>query len=576
MKVPSVLAALSLATVAAAAGSSVKGSKHDLSVSGPGPIRAVSETQSCVFCHVSHGGTGPGKLSARPDVADTHRSYQSTTLRGRAGVPTGTTRVCLSCHDGTIAVGQTRRGTIAVTGAGAGGRIPETRRSNLGTDLRGTHPVSMPVAPGRRIHAPPDARVSLDARGEVQCTSCHDPHSEFGGSPEGFFLVRPTARAELCVTCHEIGRAGVHASSPRPFTAAQGNEGGYASVADAGCRACHRSHAADPGGRLLSRGRDEADDALCLRCHGGASGGSADVARQLSKPSSHAAALGRRVHDASEGPDVADHRLPEQSASAPRHVACVDCHEPHEATRSPAAAPIAPGALRGVWGIDASGREADPARLEYEVCFKCHGDSANIPARTGLGVPRRGSDERNLRRAFDPGALSYHPVVAPVANGDVPSLTAGFRPGSQVYCTDCHASDDGAGAGGKGASGPHGSVYAPLLERNYDTVFAAESPFTYALCYKCHDRGVLLSSRSAFPLHRVHVVDRQVPCSTCHVAHGVPAASGSRNEHAHLVDFDLGVVRPGPGGALRYDSRGRRAGSCTLACHGATHDGAVY
>ena len=558
-------------TAMAAGGSSVVGSKHDLSVRGPGPIKAQAERQSCVFCHVPHGGTSRA-LGARPEIGNKHRPYESTTAQRNPGAPSGATRVCLSCHDGTIAVGQTRTRTIQMNGATDNGRIPATRRSNLGTDLRGTHPVSVTGEPGSRVHAPTDRHVRLDAASQVQCTSCHDPHSEFGGTAEGRFLVRPTKASQLCTSCHEPNR-GSHATSSSPFTAAQGNDARYASIAEAGCHACHDSHGADVSGRLLSRRPTDAEDGLCLRCHGGAATGARlNVAREVAKGSAHSVD-GSRVHDASEGPEVSGRRLPELSPSAPRHAACVDCHEPHDANSVRAQAPLAPGAMAGTWGIDEAGRPARPARFEYEVCFKCHGDSANKPPASVFRAPQRRIEDRNLRRVFDPVAPSSHPVVAPVRGGDVPSLTARYRPGSLVYCTDCHASDDGPGAGGTGPRGPHGSAYAPLLERNYSTASpGAESPFAYALCYKCHDRNVLLSDRSAFRLHRKHVVERQTPCATCHAAHGVSARAGTPTQNAHLVDFDLGVVRPGRNGALQYERLASRSGRCALTCHGALHD----
>jgi uncharacterized CHY-type Zn-finger protein len=235
------------------------------------------------------------------------------------------------------------------------------------------------------------------------------------------------------------------------------------------------------------------------------------------------------------------------------------------------------GAIAGTWGIDATGHRTERIQFEYEVCFKCHADSANKPERSGLRTPQRQADDRNLRRVFDATAASFHPVVAPVMGGDVPSLKSGRRPGSLVYCTDCHASDDGPGAGGSGARGPHGSIYAPLLERNYSTASpGVESPFAYALCYKCHDRDVLLSSRSAFPLHRRHVVERQAACATCHSAHGVSTLRGTPNGNAHLIDFDLRVVQTARASAVAYDRRGVRAGSCTLTCHGSLHDNRAY
>jgi hypothetical protein len=231
-----------------------------------------------------------------------------------------------------------------------------------------------------------------------------------------------------------------------------------------------------------------------------------------------------------------------------------------------------------VWGVDEHGRRIDPAEFEYQICFKCHGDSANQPQgdATSPFAPRRRSRDVNLRRVFAADAPSSHPVIAPGRNADVPSLRAPLTAASLVRCTDCHASDTGRGTGGNGPRGPHGSTYPALLERQYATAdFTSESPAAYALCYKCHDRDVLLSDRSAFRLHRAHVIDRRAPCSTCHVAHGVSAKTGTSENNAHLVDFDVGIVSPAPGG-LSYASAGTRSGSCTLTCHGHRHDAARY
>ena len=570
------LAIFAASSAHAAARNSVVGSKHDFSVNGPGPIKATAERQVCIFCHVSHGG-GNEQLTNRPDIGKDHRPYESTTIRARPGAPTGASRLCLSCHDGTIAVGKTLTRTIQMDEREApGGRIAPTRHSNLGTDLRKSHPISFAPSDSEKVRRPANGDpVHLDRRGELQCTSCHDAHAEYKGSPEGKFLTRPTRDSELCVSCHSTPARASHFLTPRQFGAAQGNEQGYGSVAQAGCKACHRSHGADTKGRLLMRREAERDDAPCLRCHSGAVAGP-DIASDMSKPYSHAVD-GGAVHDAVEGRPGAERRLPEASPSAPRHAVCVDCHDPHEATGLRAAsAPDAGGALAGVWGIDAAGRRTEPARYEYEICFKCHADSANKRRRSAT-LPRSASADDNLRRVFDPGAASYHPVVAPGRNPDVPSLRRPYTTVSHVYCTDCHSSDSGPGAGGTGARGPHGSVYPPLLERSYVTADpSVESPAAYALCYKCHDRDVLLSDRSAFRLHRRHVVDERSPCSACHSAHGVSALAGNPVNNAHLIDFDTTVVQPNALGARQYVARGSRTGSCSLTCHGKRHDDWSY
>jgi predicted CXXCH cytochrome family protein len=553
----------------------VVGSKHDLSVHGPGPIRADTEQNPCAFCHLPHSG----RTTSRPDPARVHVPYESTTMRARTNRPTGASRICLSCHDGTVAVGETLGRRIRTNVA----YIPEGRASNLGTDLRRTHPVSLVTPPAAAdVHEPrPGDPVRLDAGRQVQCTSCHDPHHEFAGDPTlGKFLVKPARSSLLCLTCHDAGSvspAGAsHASSPAPFGPAQGNTLGFESVAAAGCRACHRPHGADPAGRILDRPPRE-DEALCLRCHSGFVA-RANVGADWSKRYGHLAGE-KGVHDAAEGTPGARQPLPERSPGAPRHATCADCHEPHRSNPTPSlGAPAVSGALAGASGVDLSGQRVAPARFEYEVCLKCHGDSANRPqlAAERPDRPRRASGDTNLRLQLSAAAPSTHAIAVPGRSSDVPGLKAPYDARSMIFCSDCHASDSGPGAGGAGPRGPHGSIYPFLLERSYSTRDpAVESPATYALCYKCHDRDTLLSDRSGFPLHRRHVVQGAAPCAACHAPHGVSAERGRPEENAHLVDFDVSVVQPGRTGVRRYRSVGLRHGGCTLTCHGRAHEEAA-
>ncbi|MFH0981544.1 MAG: hypothetical protein V2A79_08400, partial [Planctomycetota bacterium] len=114
--------------------------------------------------------------------------------------------------------------------------------------------------------------------------------------------------------------------------------------------------------------------------------------------------------------------------------------------------------------------------------------------------------------------------------------------------------------------------YDFLLERNYmvddDTV---ESESTYALCYKCHQRTSILSDRS-FSAHRRHIVDERAPCSACHDPHGIAATQTFGSDHTHLINFDLGIVRPeSTTRQVVYRDLGSLSGSCTLVCHGVVH-----
>ena len=138
-----------------------------------------------------------------------------------------------------------------------------------------------------------------------------------------------------------------------------------------------------------------------------------------------------------------------------------------------------------------------------------------------------------------------------------------------IFCGDCHNSDQGKGAGGSGPSGPHGSLYAPILERQLTLSDGSqESSGAYALCYKCHNRSSILADES-FPLHRLHVVDEQTSCLTCHDPHGSA-------QNTHLINFSSRSVQADSRGRLEFIDEGPQRGSCALSCHGVEHSPATY
>src|SRR5262249_20844580 len=128
------------------------------------------------------------------------------------------------------------------------------------------------------------------------------------------------------------------------------------------------------------------------------------------------------VHDASEGPLSAAHRLPETSPGAQRHAECADCHNSHAANSMPAAPPAVKGVSAGVTGITASRAGGASAQFEYEICFKCHSASANKPQALDTGGgngfgrnAQRLTDQANPSR-FNTrlefmSTVSFHPVV---------------------------------------------------------------------------------------------------------------------------------------------------------------------
>src|SRR3982750_3297676 len=97
---------------------SVVNSAHNLSASGPGAIRATSEQEICIFCHTPHRASAIQPLWNRNTPVNAYRVYSSNTLQGVPGQPTGSSKLCLSCHDGTIALGSvlSRDQSIAMAG----------------------------------------------------------------------------------------------------------------------------------------------------------------------------------------------------------------------------------------------------------------------------------------------------------------------------------------------------------------------------------------------------------------------------------------------------------------------------
>ena len=159
------------------AGAQVANTKHNLSVSGPGTVKAVSEQELCIFCHAPHTRSPLTPLWNRNVSGSTYTPYTSSTTKAAIGQPTGSSQLCLSCHDGTIALGEvlSRATPIAMTQATM--PVGDTR---IGTNLSDDHPISFPytaaLASSRGELVSPSTltgQVKLDNTGQMQCRSCH-------------------------------------------------------------------------------------------------------------------------------------------------------------------------------------------------------------------------------------------------------------------------------------------------------------------------------------------------------------------------------------------------------------------
>ncbi|MBI5675410.1 MAG: cytochrome C [Nitrospirae bacterium] len=293
------------------------------------------------------------------------------------------------------------------------------------------------------------------------------------------------------------------------------------SKGSAGCGTCHRGHGMR-GTPLLQNTKDN----LCLTCHGGA-GKAKDVYSVIVKPSNHPIIQTSRYH-------VTGETLPEIDNSLPRHASCYDCHNTHRSEKGKA--------VEGMKGYSGRGAPIRQINSEYQLCYACHSDSANLPP------------EKNIAADFSPANASFHPVETYGKNSFVPSLKREYTASSIIKCTDCHGNDDPSGP-----EGPHGSIYAPILKDRYESVSGPESPSTYALCYQCHNRTSILNDES-FKAHKAHVVFNQTSCAFCHNAHG-------SSIYASLLNFDINSVFPNETGELSFMSAVPGKPRCFLSCH---------
>jgi predicted CXXCH cytochrome family protein len=548
----------------AAQAADVSSTKHNLTAGGPGTVTLAAGGESCVFCHTPHSANPIAPLWNREDPGSFYQTYESSTLQAVVGQPNGSSRLCLSCHDGTIALGQTYNprnatGTSVYLSPGQGGY--------LGTDLRDDHPISFVYDSGLAVRKGElrdpltlPEHLPLDQGGQLQCTTCHNAHDDSNGK----FLTMDNTQSAMCITCHQVTdwETNPHATSTATLEAAtrgnwanltRGNQGQVANtVRDAACESCHRPHSGGGRPRLL---RAEQEEDNCYACHDG-SVAQTNILSEQQKLSNHPVGRTLAVHDPVENIQTME-----------AHVECADCHDPHgtppiEQTATP---PFIPPAMQGVSGVDKNGGVVTPARYEYEVCNKCHAGVRPV----GTPVVSRYFGGADIGAEFRDTNDSFHPVVTQGRNPNVPSLVQNWTTASLMYCSTCHASDAVAGGAPRG---PHGSSHAPLLAAAYSTGDnIVESPQAYALCYTCHVRDSILADES-FTRHHLHIVDKTTPCSVCHDPHGVDATQVSSGSGTHLINFDSEIVQPTAAGqGPVYNDLGSLHGTCTLNCHGKEH-----
>ena len=599
---------------------------HDLSSGSGSPITASGQL-SCVFCHAPHSGvSGLNPLWNQTLSKQTYTPYTSSTYhqQGNTQPPLGrSTSLCLSCHDGTVAVGQTAvYGPIPMTGSMNSGDV-------FGSNLSASHPVSL-VTP---LKDSPDLAASVAAQGKtadplqkvtlpngtVECNSCHNPHVQLIDRVAQNFLVRDSSNAQMCLACHDPNRVvtgqvntiagwtgSIHSTAPNKPTGAA-HVGSYGTVSQNACTSCHMSHNAQGPARMLRSANPPVPPTVdaatqdCMTCHNGGSNlspAAPNIFAEFSK-TGHPFPAGTNTHDAAE-PAVLNND---------RHAICVDCHNAHSANQvtSFPDAPLIRRSQGFVAGVSASDgvTTVNPSVNQYENCLRCHGTSAGkVDSATFGYLPawaNSGGDPLNVLLQFGTSAISSHPVMRDFTSSfaqpsilpymkNLDGTTDGRLMGTRILCTDCHNSDDNREFGGGGPNGPHGSKWTHIFERRYEfTQLPVGSPpgsiipdsnlfrtpnlsgaGPYALCAKCHDLKNQILANTSFKQHSSHISDDGFSCSVCHTGHGI--GLGGNVPGVGLVTFDVNVVGTNGSAPISYNPA---SNTCTLKCHGYDHNGST-
>lgn len=439
------LALLVAVKLAFAAPVPVANTKHNLGASGPLAYKSA-ETQICVFCHTPHRpniSVPFVPLWNRTTTTASYSLYTSgylTALTYDAPVLAAgqSSRICLSCHDGTIALGTVKNinGGTSITMGGGVTTMP-VGTANFGSNLSDDHPVGYAYLTAKDTELitrawPWPKGVQLDpntALGRVECRTCHEPHD----NQYTKFLRTSNAGGAICKTCHQkTGFTGSgHDLSAQAYTPIYGIA---TTVGANSCVNCHKPHG---GGQQLLR---YAEEATCYEqgCHGSnnPNGNTTqaylNIGAEMTKTHKHPTNTYSGMHNDIPSPT---YESVAQLGDGNRHAECYDCHEPHAAKPTPTNKATRGNirlsqALLGTWGVKPNAWPAAPTTMttnkvlfaaipggaanytkvygatlldEYQVCLKCHSNYVTLP----VTVPVT----RNLAEEINPNNSSYHGIV---------------------------------------------------------------------------------------------------------------------------------------------------------------------
>jgi predicted CXXCH cytochrome family protein len=196
---------------AGAALAAISGSKHDMRTHLV--VAAGSQyDEVCVYCHTPHGANqSQAQLwnRATPSTLG-YVPYTSATMNATPGIPGAGSLICLSCHDGSIAVDSlVNQPTTAVPTDGPSAALGATKMivsaALIGKDVSNDHPIGFNYNTSQAADAGLRLATAVTASGlrliggtQVECSSCHDAHST-----TNFPFLRVSNQAStLCLSCH--------------------------------------------------------------------------------------------------------------------------------------------------------------------------------------------------------------------------------------------------------------------------------------------------------------------------------------------------------------------------------------
>jgi len=229
------LAVLTLGTTLAfgltADGGGVVGSKHDMNVLQDANVKQDSQGRVCAFCHTPHHKLESTALNYNPLWSHTInenavlKTYQTVTFDSKDQMSstdplTGPSRLCMSCHDGSIAVdqhygiaGTAKKDSLSGDNFGEIAVYKTSDLSNdhpIGFDLDG---ISSRDAGIRTALATSNIKLAgkniqdlgfktgVGSVSIMTCASCHDVHNR--DNVDTAFLYEKQQDSAFCLMCHD-------------------------------------------------------------------------------------------------------------------------------------------------------------------------------------------------------------------------------------------------------------------------------------------------------------------------------------------------------------------------------------